>query len=177
MLVLRPQYGETRRSDAGKGVGNPAGAGWSKMVATAGEGTGPPMTEETLRQLLARVHERLSSASTIDAETREMLTTVMRDIDGALGKGAPGMGAGSAGRSGPGAADAGKAGGRGVQAGASGVQPAAVPSVSSPPVSPDARVAAAQPRLEALAVRFEAEHPSIAQLLRQIGDLLAKAGI
>jgi len=115
------------------------------------------MIEETLRQLLARVHERLSSASTIDAETREMLTTVMRDIDGALGKGAS---AGSAGKSDPSTAQSG-----------------AVPSVSSPPVSPDARVAAAQPRLEALAVRFEAEHPSIAQLLRQIGDLLAKAGI
>jgi hypothetical protein len=107
------------------------------------------MTEETLRQLLARVHERLSSSNTIDPDARDMLATVMRDIDSALGKSA----AGSLGTA------------------------AATPSVASTPVSPDARVAAAAPRLEALAVRFEAEHPSIAQLLRQIGDLLGKAGI
>jgi hypothetical protein len=31
--------------------------------------------------------------------------------------------------------------------------------------------------LEALAVKFEAEHPAIAQLLRQIGTLLGQAGI
>jgi hypothetical protein len=103
------------------------------------------MTEETLRQLLARVHERLSTSSTIDPEARDMLATVMRDIDGALGKGAS------------------ERGGTGP--------------VSAVPVSPDARVAANAPRLEALAVRFEAEHPSIAQLLRQIGELLGQAGI
>jgi len=105
------------------------------------------MTDETLRQLLSRVHERLSSSSSVDSETREMLTTVMRDIEGALGK-APGSSL------------------RGLP-----------PAVSSTPVSAEARVAAAQPRLEALAVRFEAEHPSIAQLLRQIGELLGQAGI
>jgi hypothetical protein len=101
------------------------------------------MTDETLRQLLGRVHERLSSSGTIDPETRELLATVMSDIEGALHKGPGG----------------------------------AVPSVASTPVSADARVAAAQPRLEALAVRFEAEHPQIAQSLRQLGELLAQAGI
>ncbi len=50
-------------------------------------------------------------------------------------------------------------------------------TVSSVPVSPEARVAATAPRLEAVAVRFEAEHPAIAQLLRQIGALLGQAGI
>ena len=84
------------------------------------------MTEETLRQLLARVHDRLSTSSSIDPEARDMLATVMRDIDGALGKGE---------------------------------------KLSAPP------------RLEALAVKFEAEHPGIAQLLRQIGALLGQAGI
>ena len=103
------------------------------------------MTEETLRQLLARVHQRLSTASSVDPEAREMLATVMRDIDGALGK----EGA-AKGEPGP---------------------------VSSVPVSPDARVAATAPRLEAVAVRFEAEHPAIAQLVRQIGALLGQAGI
>jgi hypothetical protein len=103
------------------------------------------MTEETLRQLLARVHERLSSSDAVDPEARDMLATVMRDIDGALGKKGP--------------------------------TPTATEAVSTVPVSPDARVAAAAPRLEALAVRFEAEHPAIAQLLRQIGTLLGQAGI
>ena len=115
------------------------------------------MNEETLRQLLARVHERLSKAGPIDSETRDLLATVMRDIDGALAKGAPIQGS---------ASSAGAPGKAGV-----------VPSVTPTAVSPDARVAAAQPRLEALAVRFEAEHPAIAQLLRQIGALLGQAGI
>jgi hypothetical protein len=100
------------------------------------------MTEETLRQLLARVHERLSSSNAVDPEARDMLATVMRDIDGALGKGA-----------------------------------ATTDTVSSVPISPESRVAATAPRLEAVAVRFEAEHPAIAQLLRQIGALLGQAGI
>ena len=100
------------------------------------------MTEETLRQLLARVHERLSSSSAVDPEARDMLATVMRDIDGALSKGAT-----------------------------------KTDAVSAVPVSPEARVAAAVPRLEAVAVRFEAQHPAIAQLLRQIGALLGQAGI
>ncbi len=30
---------------------------------------------------------------------------------------------------------------------------------------------------EALAVRFEADHPAVAATLRQVGDLLGKAGI
>jgi Domain of unknown function (DUF4404) len=33
------------------------------------------------------------------------------------------------------------------------------------------------PRLEALAVRFEADHPALADVLRQIVDALGKAGI
>ncbi|MBS0418720.1 MAG: DUF4404 family protein [Proteobacteria bacterium] len=101
------------------------------------------MTDETLRQLLARVHERLSSTRTIDPEAREMLATVMSDIDGAL---------------------------RGDSTSSD--------AVSTVSVSPEARVAAtAAPRIEELAVRFEAEHPAIAQLLRQIGALLGQAGI
>ena len=106
------------------------------------------MTDESLRQLLARVHERLSSTSSVDPESREMLATVMRDIDGALAKGSATGAAGS---------------GEGT--------------VSAVPVSPEARVSATAPRIEELAVRFEADHPTIAQLLRQIGALLGQAGI
>jgi len=100
------------------------------------------MTDETLRQLLSRVHERLSSTNAVDPEAREMLATVMSDIDGALRK------------------DSAKA-----------------DSISAVPVSPESRVSASAPRIEELAVRFEAEHPAIAQLLRQIGALLGQAGI
>jgi hypothetical protein len=106
------------------------------------------MTDESLRQLLARVHERLSSTSAVDPESREMLATVMRDIDGALAKGS-----------------------------ATGTTEPAGGTVSAVPVSPEARVSATAPRIEELAVRFEADHPTIAQLLRQIGTLLGQAGI
>lgn len=41
----------------------------------------------------------------------------------------------------------------------------------------DAAAPASAPRLESLAVRFEAEHPAIAETLREIIDVLAKAGI
>jgi hypothetical protein len=84
----------------------------------------------------------------VDPEAREMLATVMRDIDGALSKGSATDAAGPAGA-----------------------------TVSAVPVSPEARVSATAPRLEELAVRFEADHPTIAQLLRQIGTLLGQAGI
>jgi hypothetical protein len=113
------------------------------------------MTEETLRQLLVRVHERLSSSSTIDQEEREMLAMVMRDIDSALGRGS----AGTPGREGTGAQ---------ASSAAAGSPPVAV---VAKPGTPPLEI------LEALAVRFEDEHPAIAQLLRQIGALLGQAGI
>jgi hypothetical protein len=112
------------------------------------------MTEETLHELLARVHDRLSSStSTIDPETREMLAMVMGDIDSALARG-PGELPGSEGAEGLSAA--------------AGLPPVAV--VAKPGTPP-------MEILEAVAVRFEAEHPAVAQLLRQIGALLAQAGI
>ena len=88
------------------------------------------MNEESLRELLARLHERLSGGS-VDAEARTLLGTVMRDIERALG------------------------------AGSATAAPAAVHA----------------PRLESLAVKFEAGHPGLAELLRQLIDALGKAGI
>ncbi len=85
------------------------------------------MAEETLRELLARVHEHLSAAAPVAAEERRQLTTVLHDIERALGAG--GEGGGSA------------------------------------------------PRLEQLAVRFQATHPALAGSLQQLVDLLGKAGI
>lgn len=43
--------------------------------------------------------------------------------------------------------------------------------------SDDVRAVAPEQPLEALAVRFEADHPALAGVLRQIVDTLAKAGI
>lgn len=114
------------------------------------------MTEETLHQLLVRVHERLSSSSTlVDPEARDMLVTVLQDIHSALGRGAAGVPEGE-----------------GTGAGDSSVTDGSLPvAVVAKPGTPPLEI------LEAVAVRFEAEHPAIAQLLRQIGALLGQAGI
>jgi len=95
------------------------------------------MTQESLRELLARLHERLGGSATRDRESRALLGTVMRDIERALAPGA------------------------GLQADAAALMPAA----------------AHAPRLESLAVRFEAGHPGLAELLRELIDALGKAGI
>jgi hypothetical protein len=93
------------------------------------------MTQESLRELLARVHEHLSAGGgSLDRESQRLLGTLMRDIERALGTGAP--------------------------------EPAAAQSV-----------AAHAPRLESLAVRFEAGHPALAETLRELIDALVKAGI
>jgi hypothetical protein len=86
--------------------------------------------DESLRDLLRRVHERLSRTATVDSESRELLVSLTQDIERAL---------------------AGRSGARS----------------DAPPVQ----------RLEALAVRFEADHPALAQVLRQLIDALGKAGI
>ena len=85
--------------------------------------------DESLRDLLRRVHDRLSRTGTVDPESRELLVSLTQDIERTL-------------------ADRRAAGGD----------------------------APAQ-RLEALAVRFEADHPALAQVLRQLIDALGKAGI
>ena len=93
------------------------------------------MAEESLRELLARLHEQLgSSARALDAESRKLLTTVMGDIERTLDR---------AGRAAHGSST----------------------------------VAAHTPRLESLAVRFEAGHPALAEALRELIDALVKAGI
>src|SRR5207249_2629966 len=95
------------------------------------------MTQETLRELLARLHERLGGSATLDRESRALLGTVMRDIERALAPGA------------------------GLEADAAALMPAA----------------AHAPRLESLAVRFEAGHPGLAELLGRLIAALGKAGI
>jgi hypothetical protein len=46
------------------------------------------VTQESLRELLARVHERLAAGGgSLDSEARQLLGAVMRDIERALGSG------------------------------------------------------------------------------------------
>ena len=93
------------------------------------------MNQESLRELLARVHERLSAHSSVDSESRELLGALMHDIERALGSGAAAAAA------------------------------------------PQARAKVAASRLGGLAVEFEAGHPQLAEVLRELIDALGKAGI
>jgi predicted component of type VI protein secretion system len=90
------------------------------------------MSHETLRELLAKVHQRLEKGGPLDQDARAMLATVTRDIERALN------------RSGPEAV---------------------------------AQAAASAPRVEALAVQLESEHPALVQVLREITNILSNAGI
>jgi len=91
--------------------------------------------EESLRELLTRVHERLSRAAAVDSESRQLLVTLTADIERALGS---------------------------RPASSSGTGRIRRESVSG---------------LEALAARFDADHPQLAQTVRQLVDFLGKAGI
>lgn len=87
------------------------------------------MSEENLRDLLARAHERLQEAGSVDPQSRELLVALMGDIERKLGPDAP---------------------------------------------RPEEDHAS---RLEEMAVQFEADHPALARSLRQLMDMLGKAGI
>ena len=101
------------------------------------------MAEESLRELLARLHEQLGTRGrALDAESRQLLATVMRDIEQALDR-----------------ADR------------------AMDKADRTLDEASAAAAAHSPRLESLAVRFEAGHPAIAEALRELIDALVKAGI
>lgn len=94
------------------------------------------MAQESLRELLARVHARLAASRTVDPQSHQLLATVMHDIERALAT--------------PPAATENAAGGM---------------------------AATHTPRLETLAVKFEAGHPALAEALRELVDALGKAGI
>lgn len=93
--------------------------------------------EESLRELLMRVHERLSHAATVDSESRQLLKTLTQDIEHALGS-------------------------RPASRGGTEQRRVRRESVSN---------------LEALAARFDADHPALAQTLRQLIDFLGKGGV
>jgi hypothetical protein len=93
-----------------------------------------PADRESLQVLLARIHERLNEAGSVDAGSRELLTQVMGDIERAL-------------------------------------------AAQDAPVVATEVAEANTSRLEALAVRFEADHPALAATLRRLVDLLGEVGI
>ena len=94
------------------------------------------MTPESLRELLARVHQHLSAGGgSLDGESQRTLGTLMRDIERALSDSDRSLD------------------------------------------DPGTAAAAHTPRLESLAVRFEAGHPALAETLRELIDALVKAGI
>jgi hypothetical protein len=95
--------------------------------------SGGRVSEKRLRELLARLRERLSQARSVDADSRKHLSGVVSDIDRALGQGDTGGAVGTAEEH--------------------------------------------APRLESLAVRFEADHPGLAEVIREVIDTLVRGGI
>ena len=106
-----------------------------------------PSDRESLQALLGRVHERLNESGSVDSGSRELLAQLMGDIERALAQPPPGGGAG---------------------------KPAGARAASEEAVVAPGRHT---PRLESLAVKFEAEHPALAESLYRLADLLGKAGI
>jgi hypothetical protein len=89
--------------------------------------SGGRASEKGLRELLARLRERLSHARAVDADSRKHLAAVVSEIDTELGRG-----------------------------GAAGAH---------------------APKLESLAVRFEADHPALTEVIREVIDALVRGGI
>jgi len=110
--------------------------------------SGGHASEKGLRELLARVRERLSQAR-LDPESRKHLSAAVHDIDHALAEGGP----------------------QGVS-GTAGAHASRLESLA------DSGTAGAHAsRLESLAVRFEADHPALAEVIREVIDALVKVGI
>ena len=91
------------------------------------------MGNEELRTRLTSLHEQLLTANEVDDRSRELLRTLLLDIERLLDQPVIGGGAPATG--------------------------------------------AHEHRLEELAMRFEAGHPAIAGVLRQLVDALGKAGV
>ena len=90
------------------------------------------MNDSELRGKLGSLHELLTHSPAVDAESRQMLRTLLQDIEKVLEQPSPGAAA-------------------------------AAPMHAS--------------RLEEYAGRFDADHPALSGMLRQVVDMLGKAGI
>ena len=104
-------------------------------------------TPDHLQQSLSQLHHLLVGTPRVDDASKRLLREVLGDIERLLDQGA------------------------GVSARA--------PAIASPQVTPApaAETAQALPRLEALAVEFEVEHPALSAGMREFIDLLGRAGL
>jgi uncharacterized protein DUF4404 len=84
--------------------------------------------DSELRRLLAQLHERLHGASTVDDESRRLLSSAARDIERALER-------------------------------------------------REQHPTDTRSRLRELAAQFEADHPALAEAVREVVDTLGKAGV
>jgi hypothetical protein len=87
-----------------------------------------------LRDQLAALHAELARTTSVDPQSRELLTDILNDVTRLLANAPAG----------------------------------AATAASDPPL---------ESRLDAVAVQFEAEHPTLGAAIRRVVDALAKAGI
>jgi len=110
-------------------------------------------TADHLQQSLSQLHHQLVGTPRVDDASKRLLREVLGDIERLLDHGAA----------------------------ASAVAPGlASPAGTTSPTAPSALAATpahALPRLEALAVEFDAEHPALSAGLREFIDLLGRAGL
>jgi hypothetical protein len=106
-------------------------------------------TPDHLQQSLSQLHHLLVGTPRVDDASKRLLREVLGDIERLLDQGAD--------------------------------VSARAPAIASPKVTPAAapavETAQALPRLEALAVEFDAEHPALSAGLREFIDLLGRAGL
>ncbi len=100
---------------------------------------------DSLQRSLAQLHTELAGAHRLDAKSRQLLRSVLGDIE------------------------------RLLREGSSSTSTAAASTAASTAAASTAQ--SAPHRLEALAVSFEADHPSLAASVRQFIDLLGRAGL
>lgn len=116
-------------------------------------------TPDHLQQSLSQLHHLLVGTPQVDDASKRLLREVLDDIERLLDQGATVTAAAP------------------VVASPAGTAPlaAAVPPAAA--LSPAAAPAQALPRLEALAVEFEVEHPALSAGMREFIDLLGRAGL
>ena len=116
-------------------------------------------TPDHLQQSLLQLHQQLVGTPRVDDASKRLLREVLGDIERLLDHGA-----------------AASAVAPGLASPAGTTSPTA-PSASAAAPAPAATPAHALPRLEALAVEFDAEHPALSAGLREFIDLLGRAGL
>ena len=106
---------------------------------------------DSLQRSLAQLHTELAGAHRLDAKSRQLLRSVLGDIERLLREGSSSTSTAAA--------------------------STAAASTAAAPTAAASTAQSAPHRLEALAVSFEADHPSLAASVRQFIDLLGRAGL